>query len=185
MANDVWAMDFVHDQLYDGRRLRILTVIDAYTRYVRAIEPRERFTGADVVSVLERICARHGHPKSIRVDQGPKFISRDLDLRAYANMVELDFSRPGKPTVNAFIESPNGKFRAQRLNAHWFMNLADACGKCERSPRDYNTERQHNANGYQTPAEARKVSRLTQPALGLDTVIFQLPVARNRGQAKR
>jgi putative transposase len=165
MANDVWAMDFVHDQLYDGRRLRILTVIDAFTRYVPAIEPRERFTGADVVGVLERICARHGHPRSIRVDQGPEFISRDLDLWAYANGVELDFSRPGKPTDNAFIESLNGKFRAECLNAHWFMNLADARGKCERWRRDYNTERPHSAIGYRTPAEARNASGLTQPAL--------------------
>lgn len=164
-ANEVWAMDFVHDQLYDGRRLRILTVIDAYTRYVPAIEPRERFTGADVVSVLERICGRHGHPKSVRVDQGPEFISRDLDLWAYANGVELDFSRPGKPTDNAFIESLNGKFRAECLNAHWFMNLADARGKCERWRKDYNTKRPHSAIGYRTPAEARKASGLTQPAL--------------------
>lgn len=165
MANEVWAMDFVHDQLYDGRRLRILTVVDAYTRYVPAIEPRERFTGADVVGVLERICARHGHPKSIRVDQGPEFISRDLELWAYANGVELDFSRPGKPTDNAFIESLNGKFRAECLNAHWFMNLADARGKCERWRREYNTERPHSAIGYRTPAEARKASALTSLAL--------------------
>ena len=98
-ANEVWAMDFVHDQLYDGRKLRILTVIDAFTRYVPAIEVRERFTGADVVAALERVCAEVGYPKSIRVDQGPEFVSKDLDLWAYARGVELDFSRPGKPTA--------------------------------------------------------------------------------------
>ena len=73
-------MDFVHDQLYDGRRIRILTVIDTFTRYVPAIEVRERFTGADVVAVLEEIRKEIGLPNSIRVDQGPEFISKDLDL---------------------------------------------------------------------------------------------------------
>jgi putative transposase len=81
-ANDVWAMDFVHDQLYDGRKVRILTVIDAFTRYVPAIEVRERFTGADVVAALEEVCRKIGYPKSIRVDQVPEFVSKDLDMWA-------------------------------------------------------------------------------------------------------
>jgi putative transposase len=151
-ANDVWAMDFVHDQLYDGRKIRILTVIDAFTRYVPAIEVRERFTGADVVAALEEVCRTTGYPKSIRVDQGPEFVSKDLDMWAYARGVELDFSRPGKPTDNAFIESLNGKFRAECLSAHWFLSLADARRKCERWRRDYNDVRPHSAIGYETPA---------------------------------
>ena len=146
-SNDVWAMDFVHDQLYDGRKIRILTVIDAFTRYVPALEVRERFTGADVVATLERVCRDIGYPKSIRVDQGPEFVSKDLDLWAYARGVELDFSRPGKPTDNAFIESLNGKFRAECLSAHWFLSLADARRKCERWRRDYNDVRPHSAIG--------------------------------------
>ena len=111
MATDVWAMGFVLDQLYDGWRLRILAVIGAYTRYVPAIEPAERFTGADDVSVRKRICARDGHPKYIRVDQDSEFISRDLTLWAHANGVQLEFSQPGKPTETAFIESVNGEAR--------------------------------------------------------------------------
>ena len=162
-TNDVWAMDFVHDQLYDGRRLRILTVIDTFTRYVPEIEVRERFTGADVVAVMESVCKEVGYPKSIRVDQGPEFISKDLDLWAYARNVELDFSRPGKPTDNAYIESLNGKFRAECLSAHWFLGLADARRKCERWRRDCNNVRPHSAIGYQTPAALAKRSPATSP----------------------
>jgi len=135
-SNNVWAMDFVHDQLYDGRKIRILTVIDTFTRYVPALDVRERYTGADVVATLEEVCKVSGYPKSIRVDQGPEFISKDLDMWAYARGVELDFSRPGKPTDNAFIESLNGKFRTECLNAHWFLSLADARRKCELWRRD-------------------------------------------------
>jgi putative transposase len=162
-ANDVWAMDFVHDQLYDGRKIRILTVIDAFTRYVPAIEVRERFTGADVVAALEIVCRNVGYPKSIRVDQGPEFVSKDLDMWAYARGVELDFSRPGKPTDNAFIESLNGKFRAECLSAHWFLSLADARRKCERWRRDYNDVRPHSAIGYETPAALVKRSSVMSP----------------------
>src|SRR5262249_55092768 len=94
-----------------------------------------------------------GFPKAIRVDQGTEFVSRDLDLWAYQRGVTLDFSRPGKPTDNAFIESFNGKFRAECLNAHWFMSLDDARRKCEAWRRDYNEERPHSAIGNKAPIE--------------------------------
>ena len=77
------------------------------------------------MATLERVCATTGYPKTIRVDQGTEFVSRDLDLWAYAKGVTLDFSRPGKPTDNAFIEAFNGRFRAECLNAHWFLTLAE------------------------------------------------------------
>ena len=105
-----------------------------------------------MVETLERVCSRLGYPQSIRVDQGPEFVSKDLDLWAYAKGVELDFSRPGKPTDNAFIESLNGKFRAECLNVHWFMNLADARRKCESCRVEYNNHRPHSAIGYEVPA---------------------------------
>lgn len=113
-VNDVWAMDFVHDQLATGPKLRILTVVDTFSRFSPAVEPRFRFRAPDVIEVLERVCAKVGYPASIRVDQGSEFISRELDLWAYMKGVTLDFSRSGKPTDNAFIESCNGKFRAER-----------------------------------------------------------------------
>jgi len=121
--NDVWAMDFVHDQLATGKKLRILTIVDTHSRYCPATDARFTYRGEDVVQTLERVCKNTGYPKTIRVDNGSEFISRDLDLWAYANNVTLDFSRPGKPTDNGFIEAFNSKLRAEFLNAHWFLTL--------------------------------------------------------------
>lgn len=135
-ANEVWAMDFVHDQLATGKKLRVLTVVDAFSRFSPVVDPCYAYRGEDVVRTLDETCKRVGYPKAIRVDQGSEFISRDLDLWAYQNDVTLDFSRPGKPTDNAFIESFNGKFRAECLNAHWFLTLEDARKKMEDWRRD-------------------------------------------------
>ena len=146
-------MDCVHDQLATGRKLRVLTILDIFSRVSPALEPRFNFSGADVVRVLEGVCKEVGFPATIRVDQGSEFVSRDLDLWAYQRGVTLDFSRPGKPTDNAFIESFNGKFRAECLNAHWFMTLDDARRKCEAWRRDYNEERPHSAIGNKVPIE--------------------------------
>ena len=133
-SNQVWAMDFVHDQLATGRKMRILTVVDTFSRFSPVIDPRFNYKGEDVVQTLERACRTVGYPQSIRVDNGSEFISRDLDLWAYQKGVVLDFSRPGKPTDNSFIESFNGKFRAECLNTHWFMSLDDAPTKLEDWP---------------------------------------------------
>jgi putative transposase len=97
---------------------------------------RVSYRGGDVVETLEQATKPYGFPREIRVDNGPEFVSRDLDLWAYTRGVVLDFSRPGKPTDNAFIESFNGKFRAECLNTHWFLSLDDARRKCEAWRRD-------------------------------------------------
>jgi len=152
-SNETWAMDFVHDQLATGRKLRVLTIVDIFSRFSPAVEPRFSFNGADVVEVLEGVCKEVGFPATMRVDQGSEFVSRDLDLWAYQRGVTLDFSRPGKPTDNAFIESFNGKFRAECLNAHWFMTLDDARRKCEAWRRHYNEERPHSSIGNKVPIE--------------------------------
>jgi putative transposase len=104
--------------LATGRKIRVLTIIDTYSRFSPAVDPRFSYRGEDVVQTLERVCRIVGYPKAIRVDQWSEFISRDLDLWAYQRGVTLDFSRPGKPTDNSFIESFNGKFRAECLNTH-------------------------------------------------------------------
>jgi putative transposase len=109
--NDVWAMDFVHDQLATGRKLRVLTAVDTFSRYSPVLDARFSYRGEDVVATLERVCARSGYPRMIRVDQGSEFISRDMDLWAYRHDVTLDFSPPGKPADNAFIEAFNGRLR--------------------------------------------------------------------------
>ena len=108
---------------------------------------RQSFRGSDVVETLERGAAEFGYPKTIRVDNGPEFVSKELDLWAFMQGVTLDFSRPGKPTDNAFIESFNGKFRAECLNANWFLSLDEARAKCEAWRRDYNEVRPHSAIG--------------------------------------
>lgn len=150
-ANETWAMDFVHDQLATGRKLRVLTIVDTFSRFAPAVDPRFSYRAGDVVATLDRVCAEVGFPKTIRVDQGSEFVSRDLDLWAYRHQVVLDFSRPGKPTDNAFIEAFNGRFRAECLNTHWFLSLADAREKLEAWRRYYNEERPHGAIGNKVP----------------------------------
>lgn len=162
--NDVWAMDFVHDQLATGRKLRILTVVDTHSRYSPATDARFTYRGEDVVQTLERVCAKVGYPKTIRVDNGSEFISRDLDLWAYAKGVVLDFSRPVKPTDNAFIEAFNSKFRQECLNAHWFLTLADTREKLDLWRRDYNEVRPHSAIGYNVPISLQNLDDVTSPS---------------------
>lgn len=162
--NDVWAMDFVHDQLAMGKKLRILTVVDTHSRLCPAADPRFAYRGEDVVQMLEKVCGRIGYPKTIRVDNGSEFISRDLDPWAYANDVTLDFSRPGKPTDNGFIEAFNSKLRSECLNAHWFMSLADAREKPEDWRRHYNEDRPHSAIGYNVPIAIHYPDGVTSPS---------------------
>jgi putative transposase len=115
------------------------------------------------VATLERVCGAIGYPKTIRVDQGSEFISRDLDLWAYQKGVTLDFSRPGKPTDNAFIEAFNGRLRHECLNAHWFLALDDAREKLEAWRRDYNEVRPHGAIGNKPPVTLLNRSQASSP----------------------
>ena len=151
--NELWSMDFVSDALFDGRRLRALTVVDAYTREALTIEVDHGIKGEQVVDAVTRIAMRRSAPRTIRVDNGPEFVSKALDRWAYANAVTLDFSRPGKPTDNAFVESFNGRLRDECLNTHWFLSLADARAKIEAWRRDYNESRPHTSLGWKTPNE--------------------------------
>jgi len=151
--NGASAMDFVSDQLFDGTKLRILTIVDAFTRFSPAIKARKSFKPNEVVNTLERVPRQYGVPKEIHVDNGPEFISRALDLWAYMNGVTLDFSRPGKPRGNAFVENSNSKFQAECLNTAWFLSLFEAQAKCEAWRRDYDEVRPHSSLGHQHPAE--------------------------------
>lgn len=139
--------------LCDGSRIRILTIVDNFTRESPHIVVGKRLKGHDVVSALEEAVKRHGKPQRIKVDNGPEFISKDLDLWAYCNQVELDFSRPGKPTDNAFIESFNSRFRQECLSSHWFLSLDDAKCKIYDWWEDYNKNRPHSSLGNLTPYE--------------------------------
>ena len=124
--NKNWPMDFVSDALFDSRRLRVLTVVDNNTRERLAIEAGSGITGQQVANVLNNISLTRALPDTIFCDKGPEFISKNLDKWAYECGVTLNFSRPGKPTDNAIIESFNGNFRDECLNTNWFMSLEDA-----------------------------------------------------------
>lgn len=151
--NECWAMDFVSDQLYNGKRFRALTVLDVYTRECLAIYADKGIKGEQVAWVLDGIMTERSLPKRIKVDNGPEFISRALDAWAYSNKVQLDYSRPGTPTDNAHIESFNGSFRSECLDIHWFMDLEDTRRKIEAWRVDYNDLRPHSSLTYQTPSE--------------------------------
>jgi len=171
-ANDIWAMDFVHDQLFDGTKIRALTIVDVLSRVSPAIGVRQSYRGHHVVETLERGAAEFGYPKTIRVDNGPEFVSKELDLWAYLKGVTLDFSRPGKPTDNAFIESFNGKFRTECLNANWFLSLDEARAKCEAWRRDYNEVRPHSAIGNRTPIELHRIAASSASRTSEEAGIF-------------
>lgn len=147
-------MDIVQDQLFDGRKFRCLTVVDNFSRYCHAIRVGKSIRGIDVVEVMEALKKRNGLvPERIQVDNGSEFISKDFDKWAYENKVVLDYSRPGTPTDNPFIESFNGSFRDECLNTHWFLSLEDAYEKINAWISEYNHFRPHSSLNDQTPAD--------------------------------
>jgi putative transposase len=149
--NERWSMDFVHDYLADGRRLRTLNIIDAFTRECLAIEVDTSLPSARVIRVLDRLVWEHGLPESLRVDNGPEFISTALDRWAFAHGVALHFIQPGKPVQNAHVESFNGHFRDECLSqAHW-PTIARARVEAELWRVDYNCVRPHSSLRYETP----------------------------------
>lgn len=152
-TNECWSMDFVADNLFNGHRIRALTVVDNFSRECLAITVDHALRGDDVVATMEHVKVLRGLPKRIQVDNGSEFISRSLDLWAYENGVTLDFSRPGKPTDNPYIESFNGSFRDECLNLNWFLSLEDAREKIEAWRVDYNEFRPHQSLADRTPSE--------------------------------
>jgi putative transposase len=146
-----WAMDFTHDTLECGRQFRTLNLIDRFTHECLALEVDTSLPAARVRRVLDRVVAVAGKPQSIRVDNGPEFVSEVLKDWAAEQQVELDFTTPGKPTENGHIESFNGKFRDECLSQHWFVSLADARRIIEQWRIDYNTVRPHSALTNLTP----------------------------------
>ena len=153
VANERWSMDFVMDWTSGGRRIRVLTIVDDYTRECLAVEVDTSLGGTRVVRVLERLAEFRGKPKGITVDNGPEFAGRALDAWAYRNKVQLDFIRPGKPVENCYIESFNGKFRDECLNVNEFGSLREAQAIIEVWKEDYNERRPHTSLGQMTPAE--------------------------------
>jgi putative transposase len=170
---------FVSDALFDGRRIRALTVVDDYSRESLAIEVGQSITGEQVVTVMNRLSAVRGAPKRIRVDNGPEFVSRAFDQWAYLHQVTLDFSRPGKPTDNALVESFNGRLRDQCLNTNWFLSLDDAKRKIEAWRQHYNESRPHTSLGFVPPSVFCSARRRERRHINPDYSLARW--VRNRG----
>ncbi|WP_282180469.1 integrase core domain-containing protein [Maribacter stanieri] len=147
-------MNLVSNQLYNGTRFQGLAVVDNHSRKCLAIHAGKFFNESDVVQVIETDSFRgEVLPKHIKVDHGSEFISKVLDSWAYENKVELDFSRPGKPTDNPFIESFNGSFKDECLNANWTFSSEDTQEKLDIWREDYNGFRPRNSLGNISPNE--------------------------------
>ena len=151
--NQKWSMDFVAQRLADGRWMRVLTVVDQFTRECLALFADASLNGEKVAVVLDGIVADRGAPQSITVDNGTEFASKAVDLWAYQNAVHLDFIRPGRPAENGYIESFNGRLRDECLNEEVFFSVADARRKLALWRQDYNHHRPHSSLADRTPAE--------------------------------
>ena len=150
---ECFSMDFVSDALFDNRKFRALTVVDNCSRECLAIYVGQSLKGSDVVAVLNSIKrTRNIVPRRIQTDNGSEFISKEMDRWAYENKVTMHYSRPGKPTDNPYVESFNGSFRDECLNAHWFLSLEDAKEKIEVWRNEYNEYRPHSSLNQLTPA---------------------------------
>jgi putative transposase len=155
-ANQRWSMDFVSDQLAGGRRIRVLNVIDDFTRECLGQLVDTSIGGQRAVRLLEEIAQRQGAPRRIVCDNGPEFTSIAMFSWAAQRSIELCFIEPGKPVQNCFVESFNGRFRDGCLSQQWFIDLDDARGKIEDWRVHYNTERPHSSLDYLPPAHFRR-----------------------------
>ena len=151
--NQVWSIDFMSDSLVDGRKFRLLNIIDDFNRESLAVEVDTSLPSLRVIRVLERLISQRGKPANIRCDNGPEFISHKLEewCNDKTRQITLQFIQPGKPMQNAYIERKNGSMRRELLNAYLFNSLAEVRCLSEEWRIDYNEERPHKSLGYQSP----------------------------------
>ena len=152
-------MDFMHDVLADGTKIRLLTIVDIFSRESVALEVALGFKAPQVVNVLHRVAAERGKPQRVRCDNGPEFISLHLDQWAHWNGVQIVFSRPGRPSDNAFCESINNRVHQELLNPTWFRTLEDARRRAAAWRHDYNTSHPHSSLDDLTPEEFARRSK--------------------------
>jgi len=150
--NHVWAWDFLHDRTEDGRALRLLTIVDEFTRECVALEVARHFRAADVRAVIDRAIAGRGAPAHIRSDNGTEFVARAIREACRERNVETLYVEPGSPWQNGYAESFNARVRDELLNAELFASLAEAKYLAREWRRDYDTKRPHSSLGYLTPA---------------------------------
>jgi putative transposase len=153
MSNQQWAIDFAHDVTASGRKFRVFSVVDAYSRECLALEVDTSFPSPQVTRVLDSIIAERGKTQSIRMDNGPELTSRHFLAWGVDQQIDLQHIAPGKPVQNAKVESFHGRLRDECLNVNWFANLWDARRKISAWRHEYNHERPHSSLGYLTPVE--------------------------------
>lgn len=169
-VNTQWTIDFITDELANGRRFRTLSVVDEHTRECLALWPDVSLPSATVVRVLRDLADARGAPQRIMLDNGPEMIAKVLDAWAYEHGIALTFSRPGKPVDNCFVESFHDKFRDECLNLHWFLSLTEARQVIETWRVEYNTERPHSSLGGRTPQEYATTLRTTMIPTELESL---------------
>ena len=150
-VNERWSLDFVHDQLSNGRRFRVLNIVDDYSRVCVGQLVDLSISGQRMARYLDQLSETRGLPKSIVMDNGTEMTSKAMFFWSQKTGVKLHFIQPGKPTQNAFVESFNGKFRDGCLNQHWFLNLDDARDIIDQWRKHYNEVRPHSSLGYVPP----------------------------------
>lgn len=151
--NQVWSIDFMSDALWDGRKIRLLNIIDDFNREVLTIETDTSLPALRVIKSLQELAEYRGLPKFIRVDNGPEFISDKLDGWCKLNKIQLIFIQPGEPTQNAYIERFNGTLRRDILNAYVFKSIKEVRQITEEWMFDYNNNRPHSSLNNKTPVE--------------------------------
>lgn len=155
----VWTYDFMHDACMNGRKLKLLTVVDEYTREALAIEVAATLPSRQVKAVLSRLFRQHGKPQFLRSDNGPEFLAKLLRTWLGEQAIGTLYIEPGCPWQNGKGESFNGRFRDECLNAEVFRNLSEAKVRIEQWRHEYNTERPHSSLGYRTPDEFKQAAR--------------------------
>ena len=155
-ADERWSMDFVSDQLSNGRRFRVLNIVDDFSREMIGQLVSVSISGQQVARFLNELVEQRGKPKNLVCDNGPEFTSKAMFFWSEDSGVKLSFIQPGKPTQNAFVESLNGKFRDGCLNQNWFRSLEEAKKQIEQWRYHYNHERPHSSLNYMTPVAFAK-----------------------------
>jgi len=180
--NQMWSIDFMTDRLVDGRKFRLLNVIDDFNRESLAIEVDTSLPSLRVIRVLEKLTVQRGCPANIRCDNGPEFISHKLEqwCSDKSRQISLQFIQPGKPMQNAYIERKNGSIRRELLDAYLFYSLAEVKAMSEQWRLDYNTERPHKSLGYLSPTKYAEINNqqaaLSTPASENPSKIEAKPV---------
>ncbi len=155
-ANQVWAYDFIHDRCANGQKLKLLTVVDEWTRECVAIEVAGRLTAAQVIQVLSTLIQRYGAPRYLRSDNGPEFIAHAIRTWLTQNGIQTAYIDAGKPWQNGTNESFNGKLRDECLNLEWFRHRTEARILIEQWRWQYNEQRPHSSLSYRTPSQVRQ-----------------------------